>query len=301
MRLLSMTFPVNNRAEASNEDEQATKVVEEYGEWCRAYYDSDGDPIEEALDSMVAIDNWLDKQPREDVLASIEKVRAKGVRRGDWVSVEQGGDNGLVRVIAAPSRPLDIISYAAGTCYGKEDHPHKRVRACIANGHHSVLEHANVTMRVEGISRACLAQLTRHRHASFCVESQRYCKVDTESSWYVAPDEIKPRLGGVRFEMKCEARDAFGDAMEASAICYNALLRDGVKPEDARAVLPNAAKTNLVMTCNVRELNHFLKLRLDQTAQWEIRRLAEEIERQCSSISPQWETLMGWLREERQR
>lgn len=205
-----------------------------------------------------------------------------------------------VSIVAATHEPMDVIAFAAGVCYGKRDLSHKRVVACINNGHHSVLEHASATIFIDGISRACLAQLTRHRVASFCVESQRYCKVDTDTCWYVIPESIRhPKLNEPRFDMENEALDAFGDAMEAAAVYYKALLRDGVKPEDARAVLPNATKTNLVMTCNVRELDHIIRLRSGKTAQWEIRKLADDIDEACSGISDQWDELMFALREAR--
>ena len=83
-----------------------------------------------------------------------------------------------VRVIVATDNPMDVISVAAGTCYGKSDASAKRVRNCYTAGHFSVFEHASVMLEVRGISRACMAQLTRHRLVSFCVESQRYCKYD---------------------------------------------------------------------------------------------------------------------------
>ena len=74
-----------------------------------------------------------------------------------------------VTVKAATPKPLDLISLAAGCCYGRSDVNHKRVMRCIRDGHTSVLEHASATLHVEGISRACLAQLTRH-HCPFCGE-----------------------------------------------------------------------------------------------------------------------------------
>lgn len=84
MRLLCMSFPPNKRAVEATEAEQAEKMDEEYHEWSNAYYCGIGDPIEEAIDSMLATDNWLDKQPEEAVRAAVTKVLAKGVERGDW-------------------------------------------------------------------------------------------------------------------------------------------------------------------------------------------------------------------------
>ena len=83
MRLLCMTFPPNKRAENATDGEQLLKVDEEYGEFIAATH-GEGDPIEECIDSMLAHDGWLDKQPEEAVRAAISKVLAKGVERGDW-------------------------------------------------------------------------------------------------------------------------------------------------------------------------------------------------------------------------
>ena len=83
MRLLCMTFPPNKRAQEATEKEQLLKVAEEYGEF-RAATHGEGDPIEECIDSMLAHDGWLDKQPEEAVMAAVTKVLAKGVERGDW-------------------------------------------------------------------------------------------------------------------------------------------------------------------------------------------------------------------------
>ena len=194
-----------------------------------------------------------------------------------------------VEVIRATESPVEVISLAAGICYGKTDVSEKRVRHCFNNGHLSVFEHASVTVRIEGISRACMAQLTRHRHASFCVESQRYNKYDlTGCDWFVIPPT---------FAADEEARGFFEWSMYRAAGDYKAALMNGVKPEDARYLLPEATKTNLEMTCNLRELYHVLDMRCSQAAQWEIRELATAIALEVSQVSQQWGFLMGlWVK-----
>ena len=82
-----------------------------------------------------------------------------------------------VTVIADTPSPMDVIGIAAGMCYGKPTPSPKRVRRCAKAGHMSVFEHASATLIIEGISRACLAQLTRHRIESYSVTSQRYCEM----------------------------------------------------------------------------------------------------------------------------
>ena len=84
MRLLCMTFPPNKRAQEATEYSQFCKVREEYSEWVSAVVRKDSDPLEEAIDMLVALDGWLDKQPEEAVMAAVTKVLAKGVERGDW-------------------------------------------------------------------------------------------------------------------------------------------------------------------------------------------------------------------------
>ena len=84
MRLLCMTFPSNKRAENATDGEQLLKVAEECGEFLAAAIHGEGDDIEECIDSMLALDGWLDKQPEEAVMAAVTKVLAKGVERGDW-------------------------------------------------------------------------------------------------------------------------------------------------------------------------------------------------------------------------
>lgn len=189
-----------------------------------------------------------------------------------------------VTVLSATENPVDVISIAAGTCYGKSDvnekheKREKRIRHCFINEHMSVFEHASITFKVEGISRACMAQLTRHRLVSFCVESQRYNRYDLEGDeWYVVPPEFE----------KSHPWE-FAEQMGVCAGAYKGALMAGMKPEDARYLLPEATKTNLVMTMNARNLFHLFDMRLDKAAQWEIRQLMQEVKRQAAAYNEQW-------------
>ena len=195
-----------------------------------------------------------------------------------------------VKVLGATEAPMDLVSMAAGCCYGKRDVSHKRVLNCYRLGHMSVFEHASVTVLVEGISRACMAQLTRHRLVSFCVESQRYCRIDVDGhDWYVMPPA---------FPDDTEQTVYFPGAMYDAACEYQEALASGIKPEDARYLLPEATKTNLVMTCNVRELFHLFDMRLDKSAQWEIRNLAVAIKEAVAKHGEQWCALMDMYESE---
>lgn len=187
-----------------------------------------------------------------------------------------------VTIIDCTAEPLDIISRAAGTSTGNDDFSPDRVERCFRDKHLSVFEHAHFTARIEGISRACSHQLVRHRMASFVQESQRYTTVGGED-WYVVPPDIAYTDG-------IEA--CFRDTMRGAIYEYRHLIAHGMKPEDARYVLPEATKTTITMTMNVRELFHFLDLRLDEHAQWEIRDLAQCIVYALEDEGSQWHDLM---------
>ena len=188
-----------------------------------------------------------------------------------------------VTILSCTENPMQVISRAAGTSYGKDDFKHKRVRHCYENGHMSVFEHASITFKVEGISRACSHQLVRHRMASFCQESQRYTKIDTSEDWYIEPNAFRENnLGSMYRRIADECAEAYKRAIDS-----------GVKPEDARYLLPEATKTALTVTMNVRELFHFLDLREDSHAQWEIRDMADTLDSECEHINGEWGELMG--------
>lgn len=174
---------------------------------------------------------------------------------------------------------VGAISEAAGLCYGKDDRSVKRVRSCYRVGHTGILEHASVSFLVKGISRACSHQLVRHRMASYLQESQRYVKYDLPGDdWYVIPQSIDKNV-----YMLAE----YNDKMAADAKAYRDALAYGIKPEDARYLLPNAMKTNIVVTMNARSLFHFFDLRLGPRAQWEIRELAESMAIEMENAEPE--------------
>jgi len=139
--------------------------------------------------------------------------------------------------------------------------------------HWGVFEHATFTVSVSGVSRALTHQLVRHRLASYSQQSQRQVKIDTNEDWYIKPPSIKD---GQRFDM----------LMGEIAKCYQKYVDDGVPEEDARFVLPNACKTNIVITANAREWFHMFKLRTDEQSQWEIRRMFQQILEELMMISP---------------
>lgn len=188
-----------------------------------------------------------------------------------------------VTVIDATEKPIDIISLAAGSSTRKNDVRYKRVEQCILD-RHSVHEFADTTFKIEGISRSCLAQLTRHRMASYCVESQRYNKYNFNSEdWYVVPPAIqedKNLLNQYRADMAYAANQ------------YQKMLDGGIKAEDARFVLPEATKTNLHMKINARSLFNLFEQRRNPHAQWEIHELADAMVKALRGYNEQWNQLM---------
>ena len=168
----------------------------------------------------------------------------------------------------------NLCGEAAAVCTASSN-PEKSLRAALASGHESVLEHVSFTFRIEGLSRAALAQLTRHRLASFDVESQRYVKL--EDVRMVVPDSIA-RSGFLQEAEVCLTR---------SMDLYKRMLAAGIAPEDARYVTPQAVVTNLIMTANARELRHFFRLRCCNRAQWEIRGVADAMLAICKKVVPE--------------
>ncbi len=151
----------------------------------------------------------------------------------------------------------------------------KVIRNVTGYGHWSVIEHASFTFAVEGISRACTHQLVRHRIASYTQQSQRYVKFKDLD--YVTPPSI---------EKNENAKKTFDETMKALADAYQKLIDLGIPPEDARFVFPNAAKSNIVITMNARELLHFFGLRCCLRAQWEIRELANRMLIEVKKVAP---------------
>ena len=166
-------------------------------------------------------------------------------------------------------------------------------------GHESPIEHIIFTFGIEGVSRSLLAQITRHRIASYSVKSQRY--VNEGQFEYIIPKEI---------EADEKAKAIFVKAMEDDEKTYNeltailqekhykAFLADGMDEkkaktqaekkaiEDARYVLPNACETKMIATFNARSLINFFHHRCCERAQWEIRDLACEMLRLVKEVCP---------------
>lgn len=164
-------------------------------------------------------------------------------------------------------------------------------RHITRSGHTSTLEHLNYTFAIEGVSRSLLAQLTRHRHLSFSVQSQRYVRMGSEDKSggfeYVVPSSVNDKFYPYVLHDKSpyHAENIFIAAMESAQETYDKLRSAGVPAEDARMVLPNAATCNMVMTGNLRTLLDFYgKRKPGKGAQWEIADLAERIKAEIVKV-----------------
>lgn len=215
-----------------------------------------------------------------------------------------------VTLLTHTPEPEKIIAAAAKLCYASSDidtlldglTEEKTVNflnMLSGLGHLSPIEHISFTFGIEGVSRALLAQITRHRIASFSVQSQRY--VEEKDYQFVTPPEIASVP---------EALDEFNRQMDSAISSYNKLAdilkkkhyirfieegfdeKEAAKKaqkkaiEDARFVLPNACDTKMIMTMNARSLLNFFSLRCCSRAQWEIKALADEMLRLCYQVAP---------------
>ncbi|MDR2666173.1 MAG: FAD-dependent thymidylate synthase [Endomicrobium sp.] len=138
------------------------------------------------------------------------------------------------------------------------------LKKIILAGHYSVLEHASFTFGIDDVSRSLLAQLTRHRLASFSVQSQRYVKFSGDIE-FIIPDTIKENESLLK---------KYNNVLKSIELLYREFLDAGIPAEDARYILPLASPTKLIITMNARELRHFFSLRCCNKSQREIRNMA---------------------------
>lgn len=181
-----------------------------------------------------------------------------------------------VELINAPSysNVLSLIEQAGRTCYKSEskiteDSAEKFVRGILKRGHEAVIEHGIITVRFicdRGVSH----ELVRHRLASYCQESTRYCNYSkdqfgTEITVISPAWTSEGYLPYTMWKKNCLYAEA----------AYFDLLSVGCSPQEARSVLPNSLKTEVVMTANMREWRHFIRLRTAPAAHPDMRKIAK--------------------------
>ena len=206
-----------------------------------------------------------------------------------------------VILLAHTPNPEQTVAAAAKLCYSSSDITgltdsltDEKAAAFVEMlseiGHESPIEHASFTFGIEGASRSLLAQITRHRMASFSVKSQRY--VREGSFGYVTPPEIAadPEAKRLYDEIMAEDQrkyDRLAEILKEKHI--KTFMAEGKDEktatrlaekkaiEDARFVLPNSCETQMVMTMNARSLKNFFRIRCCNRAQWEIRDIADQM------------------------
>src|SRR5687767_3381449 len=208
-------------------------------------------------------------------------------------------DLGMKATLLFPDRDIvekyyvPLIYTACRTCYSELDPDEifrravdgeidqakmqKLISGVIESGHGSTIEHIVFTFGISGVSRTLSHQLVRHRAGvAFDQQSQRYVTFKGASTMLPASiEDADP-------DVKASYEEAIGGSMSL----YGDLVAAGIPAEDARFVFPNATRTNLVMTTNLRALIHMSGLRLCTMAQWEIRRLFQLIRHEIFQVSP---------------
>lgn len=179
------------------------------------------------------------------------------------------------------------------------------IRMIVSSGHTSTLEGITFNFAVEGVSRALLAQLTRHRVGfSFSVQSQRYVRMGSSDRSggfdYVVPDSVKASDKTVELELNANtkreytAEQYFGLVMQEFQEIYDKLRELGIPAEDARAVLPQAASCNIVLSVNLRAaLDFYGKRKAGNGAQAEIAGLSEDIRNAIVAVEPWTDAFFG--------
>jgi len=180
--------------------------------------------------------------------------------------------------IAKPVLPLQLIELAGRTCYKSEDKitaesARTFVKRLLQSGHHSVIEHPVASVKFitdRGVSH----EAVRHRLASYSQESTRYCNYGGSEIQFIRPVWADIPLGDPEkwwYQSDDAPIDHWINAMMEAEDAYKDLLRDGWRPEQARSVLPNSLKTEIVMSANLREWRHVFKLRCSKAAHPQIR------------------------------
>lgn len=215
-----------------------------------------------------------------------------------------------VTLLAYTPEPEKTVASAAKLCYSSSTIGELRdgltdekasafVDMLSEIGHESPIEHASFTFGIEGVSRAFLAQITRHRMASYSVKSQRYVKEGAFE--FVTPPEIAAddetlEIYNESMRLAQQAYDRIAEILTEKH--YKTFLNEGKDEktaakmaskkaiEDARFVLPNSCETKMVVTMNARSLLNFFRHRCCNRAQWEIQSVANQMLALVSEVAP---------------
>ncbi|PHD57695.1 FAD-dependent thymidylate synthase [Bacillus wiedmannii] len=234
-----------------------------------------------------------------DYLTDLTNIGEKSFNPTDGQAVALSA----VRTCYSANKPSEIIAKEGAKYFGnkatdggKGTEADRLMRHIVASKHVSTLEHITFTFAIEGVSRALLAQLTRHRVGfSFSVQSQRYVRFgsgDKSGGFdYVIPKSVEDAEKKVVYDAAdgdyISPKEIFQYAMDEIQWQYDKLREAGIPAEDARMILPQAATTNLVMTMNLRSLlDFYAKRRKGNGAQAEITELAEHLRKEVVKVEP---------------
>lgn len=180
-----------------------------------------------------------------------------------------------VELVNAPDYTtlLSTVEQAGHTCYKSEDKitdgsAEKFVRNILKRGHEAVIEHASLTVRFT-CDRGVSHEIVRHRLAAYCQESTRYCNY-SKDGFGGEITVIKP----MSFDCSDSPYRIWKRSCENAETAYFDLLNEGCTPQEARSVLPNSLKTEVVMTADMREWRHFIRLRCAPAAHPDMRVVA---------------------------
>lgn len=180
---------------------------------------------------------------------------------------------------------MSLIERTGRVCYKSEDKisdgsAEKFIKAILGRGHESVIEHVSISARVI-CDRGVTHEIVRHRIASYSQESTRYCNY--------ASDRFSNEITVVRpvfWEASSKDYEIWKQAMEDCERAYFSLIDAGASPQEARSVLPNSLKTEIVMTMNFREWRHFFGLRCSKSAHPQMQQVANMLYEQFCNRYP---------------
>lgn len=175
---------------------------------------------------------------------------------------------------------LKKLELCGRVCYKSEDKitddsAEQFVRALIKLGHESVLEHVAITVKFV-VDRGVSHEIVRHRVASYSQESTRYCRYGDGIAVIQPPGIERGTNAYLNWYFGCQNAET----------AYRDMLSSGISPQIARSVLPTCVKTEIVMTANLREWRHFLRLRMDRSAHPQMREIACKLYDQLAEMVP---------------
>lgn len=184
----------------------------------------------------------------------------------------------IVTLLDCTTNPEQKIATYAAKCYNSKTDDmsnEKRMQGILKNGHLATLRFASATFEVSNITRICSHQFVRSKHLDFLQQSQRY--VNQLNTNFTTPQDV------------LKNQQLLSDYAATAASCYilyDKMIKQGIKKEDARFILPEATNTSLIVTGNFQAWKDFIRLRKDKAAQWEIRDVAIKIERELNKVAP---------------